>query len=136
MYKHDSLVQKNHAFPENNILPDIYSLTCLVIWFGLPDSALWIAWLCSIASLKNTNKCYLVNLVCLGCCVVCLPEFSVVLACLNNIKIALIFLVEKMHRLNMIELFLCAWVAVLLACLYLLCYLLTSLCWLVLFSHI
>ena len=51
-------------------------------------------------------NCYLVNLVCLRCCVVCLPEFSVVLACLNNVKIALIFLVEKMHRLNMIELFL------------------------------
>ena len=71
-------------------------------------------------------NCYLVNLVCLRCCVVCLPEFSVVLACLNNVKIALIFLVEKMHRLNMIELFLCAWVGVLLACLYLLCYLLAS----------
>ena len=31
---------KKHAYPENNILPDIYSLTCLIIWFGLPDSAL------------------------------------------------------------------------------------------------
>ena len=31
---------KLHAYPENNILPDIYSLTCLIIWFGLPDSAL------------------------------------------------------------------------------------------------
>ena len=41
MYKHGSLIQKkNHAYPENNILPDIYSLTCLIIWFGLPNSAL------------------------------------------------------------------------------------------------
>ena len=31
---------KLYAYPANNILPDIYSLTCLIIWFGLPDSAL------------------------------------------------------------------------------------------------
>ena len=40
MYNHDSLIQKNICILKYNILPDIYSLTCLIIWFGLPDSAL------------------------------------------------------------------------------------------------